>query len=91
MVVGEVIVAFVKNALCSLCTEIYVNGSPPTFQLQNDVVKNAWSEGLTHSSMVPVFRVLILKSTQSVKTIYPSSWDITSRSELCGCRLSEWF
>ena len=41
--------------------------------------------------MVPVFRVLILRSTQSVKTIYPSSWDITSRSELCGFRLPERF
>ena len=54
MVIGEVIVAFVKNALCSLCTEVYVNGPPPTFQLQNRVAKNAWSEGLTHSSMTKV-------------------------------------
>ena len=54
MVIGEVIVAFVKNVLCSLCMEIYVNGSPPTFQLWNHVAKNAWSEGLTRSSMTKV-------------------------------------
>ena len=39
---------------CLLCTQIYVNSSPPTFQLWSHIAKNAWNEDLTRSSMTKV-------------------------------------